>query len=48
LASDLRNHIAHGHPHLNLPNSFNQVELCADIINALFQKPDEDPNRAEV
>jgi hypothetical protein len=38
---DLRNHIAHGNPRLNLPDSFNQIELCADIINALFRKTDE-------
>ena len=36
LSTDLRNRIAHGNPHLHLPNSFNQIELCADIINALF------------
>lgn len=37
--ANLRNHIAHGNPHLNLPNSFNQMELCADLINALFPRP---------
>jgi hypothetical protein len=34
--TDLRNHIAHGNPQLHLPASFTQIELCADIINALF------------
>lgn len=36
-----RDHLAHGNPHLNPPSSFEQIERCADIINALFPKPDE-------
>lgn len=39
-----RNHLAHGNPHLDLPFSFNQIQRCADIINALFPKPDEKAN----
>jgi hypothetical protein len=31
-----RDHLAHGNPHLWLPSSFDQIERCADIINALF------------
>ena len=47
LVTDLRNHIAHGNPHLYLPNSFNQIELCADIINALFSNRSVHEPKAE-
>ena len=33
---DSRNHLAHGNPKLWWTESFSQVELCGDIINALF------------
>ena len=42
-----RNHIAHGNPHLDFPFSFNQIERCADIINALFPEPDGKTNPAD-
>jgi len=32
-----RNSLAHGDSHLFLEASLNQLELCADLINALFQ-----------
>jgi hypothetical protein len=31
-----RNHLAHGNPQLHLFHSFSQLELCGDLINALF------------
>ena len=34
-----RNHLAHGKPQLHLPHSLSQLELCADLINALFPAP---------
>jgi hypothetical protein len=33
---DSRNHLAHGNQHLWLNNSFSQIELCGDLIAALF------------
>jgi len=36
---DSRNHLAHGNPKLWWTESFSQVELCCDIINALFSNP---------
>lgn len=39
--TDLRNHIAHGKPYLYLNGAFRHIEICADIINVLFPKPDE-------
>ena len=31
-----RNHLAHGNRKLHFPDSFKQLELCGDLINALF------------
>lgn len=47
LITDFRNHIAHGNPHLQLPNSLNQLELCADIINSVFQQPSPQKGNTE-
>ena len=33
-----RNDLAHGNYRLHLPHSFSQLELCADLINALFSQ----------
>jgi len=33
---NLRNGLAHGYPRLSLFDSINSLELCADLINALF------------
>ena len=46
--TDFRNHIAHGNPLLHLPHSFTQIELCADMINALYpitNEKAETPNK---
>ena len=38
---NFRNSLAHGETRLYLEASFSQLELCADLINALFPKPAE-------
>ena len=39
--TSLRNHIAHGNPWLDLNQAFGHIEICADIINALFEVKNE-------
>ncbi len=36
---DFRNSLAHGNSHLYWEASFSTLELCGDLINALFQSP---------
>jgi hypothetical protein len=43
---DARNYLAHGNLKLWLPHSFTQLELCADLINALFPSPTSPAPRA--
>ena len=42
----LRNHIAHGKPWLYLSHAFRHIEICADIINAIFPKSNENSPEA--
>jgi hypothetical protein len=42
-----RDHLAHGNPQLWFPFSFDQIERCADIINALYSNPDEKASAAK-
>lgn len=40
---NLRNNLAHGNPSLSLFDSLHALELCADLINALFASPTSSP-----
>ena len=39
---NFRNHLAHGEPRLDLFASLQLIELCAELINALFPEPENE------